>query len=278
MAGVNKQRDRFDKYSVLLLRFCNASVLFKEVTNLFSDRIVRDLIEHDIFTLRDFLSLSKNDARSVFKSSDSFKDAVNVLNNLCTNEIPIEFNQYRVGKAYLLIKPFDILSSVIDKIGNKEIDYKYTDFSGVRVALKTIGIVTYSNLLSAGPIKVGDIKGFGEKGYFELAKIIYGEAKRIETGEVVHTKKWIRTEDSKASVSPSDTFDIKLIKQDPKVKQIHINAVNRLHNHISKLIEAKETTFLNKKLKETGVSPYCYNYLIKWVSIQFVRWIFIILI
>ena len=266
MAKVNKQRDRFEKYSVLLRRFCRPSILDLEITRFFADKIVKELIEHDVFVLRDFLRLDKNKARSLFKSSDLFRDAVNVLNKLCEKEIPDVFNQYRVGKAYLLIEPFDILQSIIKLVGSRQIDYKYTDYSGVRLSLEGANIHTYLDLFNAGAIKVSDIKGFGEKGYCELTNIICGEKRRAETGEIIHTKKWMKTDKQTSTSNPSisnSRFNIGLIKQDSKIKQVHVNALKRINNHITKLLEAKETSFLNRKLKEIGASPYCYNYAYK---------------
>ena len=263
MAKQNRQLNRFEKYSIILRRYCDADSLSVPITEVLTRKAASRLIGRGINRLDLFLGLDKRIVRNFFSTVDLLKSAVNSLKSYGQRTIPTIMDSYRVGQSHYLIEPFDVLASIIDHIANNEIDYSFTKYHSVKNALDIIGVITYQDLLDAGIAKVGHIKGFGKKGFAELAKIIYGEKARIEDPQSAMKKKATKTIKPKVedqSSSQKAPFDISILKNDPKVKLIHINAVKRINTRLSKLAAKGETAFLNKSLKDAGASPHCYSF------------------
>ena len=211
----NKQLKRFERYSTLLLYFCNTEIIHKEVTRYFKDKIVALFIEREIFELYDFISMTKEDAKKLFSKSDDFRQAVDALYKVCTSEIPQDYNHFSEGDSYLLIKPFRDLNNLDPIIGNKAVDIKYTDYPNIKAVLSKHNVETYHDLFETGIEEISNISGFGEKGYRAIADIIEGERIRTETGEIIHTKRWDKKDAKKVS-----NLDKALKEIDNKLKKV----------------------------------------------------------
>ena len=224
MSSIYKQRDRFDKYSTILRNFCDENVLSKEVTEFFNDKIVGPLIDSDIYTLDDLLILDKEYARSLFVKSGLFKLMVDVLGIMCKKHTPQYLNDFKKGKSHILIEPFIRLKRVVRHSVLEKIDFKYTNYSLVEKTLSSIGVTTYGQLYVLGAKGVAGLANFGDKGYVELIKIIDGEIHALETGEVLHTSKWIKEEktrlkEARPKVAKKEKIKVKTTKTKSKSKK-----------------------------------------------------------